>query len=69
MDSKLNDKLLTAVSSIALTLTVFMMTHLWSRVDSLELRLAQTNKELAEIMLKIENRLTKVETVTEAKHE
>lgn len=69
MDTKLNDKLLTAVSSIALTLTVFMMTHLWSRVDSLELRLAETNKEFAEVMLKIENRMTRVETVMEATSE
>ena len=69
MDTKLNYKLLTAVSNIAIALTVFLITQLWSRVDSLEIRLVETNKQLAEVMLEIENRMTRVETHLEAKNE
>ena len=62
MNTKLNDKLLTAISSVALALTVFLMTHLWSRVDALEFQMREQDKALAVLMLQIENRMTRVET-------
>jgi hypothetical protein len=69
MDSRLNDKLLNAISTVALALTLFLMTNLWSRVDTLELQMRTQDKELAEIMLRIESRMTRVETRLDAQDE
>ena len=62
LDSKLNEKLLSAISSIALTLTVILVSQLWGRVNVLEERLMDNDKELATYLLMIENRMTTVET-------
>ena len=69
MDSRLNDKLLSAISAVALALTLFLMTNLWARVDALELQMRTQDKELAEIMLRMESRMTRVETRLDEQNE
>lgn len=59
---KLNEgKLLTLISSMLLAVSIFLLTTLWSRVDSLDAANKERDKELAGFMLTIEHRLTKLE--------
>jgi len=62
MTQNLNEKLLSAISSIALALTVVLVTQLWGKVNILEERLTDNDKELAGYLIMIESRMTAVET-------
>ena len=62
MTQPLSEKLLSAISSIALALTVVLVSQLWSKVNFLEERLTANDKELAGYLIVIERRMTTLET-------
>lgn len=61
MTSNLEDRILTLVSRLLVAVTVFLLTALWSRMDEVEQATQERDKELAEFMLEIEHRITKLE--------
>ena len=52
----------TLVSRTSLAITMFFLTTLWTKVDSLDQAGRLRDKELARFMLEIEHRMTALET-------
>lgn len=61
------ERLFTLISRALLALTMFLLTTLWARVDSLDEAGKTRDRELAGFMLEIEHRMTVLETSTGAK--
>ena len=58
----LEERMFTLVSRTSLAITMFFLTTLWSKVDSLDQAGRLRDKELARFMLEIEHRMTALET-------
>lgn len=58
----LEEKLFTLVSRSLLAVTMFLLTTLWSKVDTIDNENRLRDKSLARFMLEIEHRMTKLET-------
>ena len=58
----LEERLFTLVSRTSLAITMFFLTTLWTKVDSLDQAGKVRDKELARFMLEIEHRMTALET-------
>jgi len=58
----LEERMFTLVSRTSLAITMFFLTTLWTKVDSLDQAGKVRDKELARFMLEIEHRMTALET-------
>lgn len=58
----LEERVFTLVSRTSLAITMFFLTTLWTKVDSLDQAGRIRDKELARFMLEIEHRMTALET-------
>tara|TARA_R110002012_G_scaffold260441_1_gene442134 strand:+ start:275 stop:505 length:231 start_codon:yes stop_codon:yes gene_type:complete len=58
----LEERMFTLVSRTSLAITMFFLTTLWTKVDSLDQAGRLRDKELARFMLEIEHRMTALET-------
>ena len=58
----LEERMFTLVSRTSLAITMFFLTTLWTKVDSLDQAGKTRDKELARFMLEIEHRMTALET-------
>ena len=58
----LEQRMFTLVSRTSLAITMFFLTTLWTKVDSLDQAGRLRDKELARFMLEIEHRMTALET-------
>ena len=58
----LEERMFTLVSRTSLAITMFFLTTLWTKVDSLDHAGKVRDKELARFMLEIEHRMTALET-------
>jgi hypothetical protein len=58
----LEERMFTLVSRTSLAITMFFLTTLWTKVDSLDQAGRVRDKELARFMLEIEHRMTALET-------
>ena len=58
----LEERVFTLVSRTSLAITMFFLTTLWTKVDSLDQAGRIRDKELARFMLEIEHRMTVLET-------
>jgi hypothetical protein len=58
----LEERVFTLVSRTSLAITMFFLTTLWTKVDSLDRAGRVRDKELARFMLEIEHRMTFLET-------
>jgi len=62
----LEEKLFTLVSRTLLAVTMFLLTTLWSKVDTIDNENRLRDKSLARFMLEIEHRMTTMETKADA---
>jgi len=67
LKTPLEERLFTLCSRILLAITMFLLTTLWAKVDSLEEANKSRDRELAKLMLEIEHRITVLETKTGGK--
>ena len=58
----LEERMFTLVSRTSLAITMFFLTTLWTKVDSLDQAGKVRDKELARFMLEIEHRMPALET-------
>ena len=58
----LEERMFTLVSRTSLAITMFFLTTLWTKVDSLDQAGKVRDKELARFMLEIEHLMTAIET-------
>ena len=62
MSKNLKDQIFDVVAKCLVVLTAFILSQLWVKVELLEQQGKIRDKDLAQYMLQIENRLTIVET-------